>query len=467
MSTYLNEKAIEQLKNGEWEYLSRRIIVRKNDDSITIEGPGVVQQIGQKYFRIIIFSDESNNQNMNTIMKNLLASNNKAGEIIANAEFYELVTCDEGWKARNLCAPNIDCPNGVYVFMSNEIYSETTNNSRGKEVSVKFTSFHEYSGYPTNNTLRTSKYTEKDGKGQSGSYRCVADTEVLEYDLRIIAFDGETNYSLKTTERLCDINIENRVIEALEFVLGKPFEWNIKRVLTQDKKRLHIRLIENRISSQEKKPYAIYKVCKDSEFEMFWNLYSKFLAYILKDDTEGFSKIGGMLRNLACLRSSRHILSAYALSLSVAIEELISGYFVEERPDEQRNTIIKKLIEQVDAFLKDQAIESKLIDTIKSHIGKLKKNREYPKATLQRLIDEKKLLERRVDSWGCIRHKIAHGKQLEITQDNICQVGDLETLLFRLIFLIINYNGLYNDYGELGYPLLKNEAAFSLKDQAD
>jgi hypothetical protein len=32
------------------------------------------------------------------------------------------------------------------------------------------------------------------------------------------------------------------------------------------------------------------------------------------------------------------------------------------------------------------------------------------------------------------------------------KLGDLETLLFQIVFQMINYKGKYTDYGEIGHP---------------
>jgi len=453
VNTYIGQKQIQLLKDGKWESYSGSMLVEKRDGTETISGPGFIRQINQNYFQITIFDLSVEGGYKESLLQLLAGSKFQPGQIIPQSEQYRLVTKD-GWRSDWLSEPdNYFTETGtITTFYTREIFSERAQDIPNVKAGVRFTAFREYKDYPSNKVIRYGKFIE--GEGKPGWHLCVADVNVWNYSLRLIVHDGESTLRLLTrrNKKKHNDSIEFRAIEALEFVLGEPFEWNIKSIFDSKHSRQHVLLTPHRLSVRSSKPYSDIWTPKSQACVMFWELYGKFLRYGLKEKTSYISDIGGTLRNLACLRSSEQEISAYILSLCVAIEDLLVRHFTKEIKDRERDKLIRQLLRMTHEFLRTREVDEALKSNIKSHIGLLKSSRENAKKTLLRLAGERKVLERRVMSWGYLRNKVAHGRRIKPTQDILNKIGDVETLLYQIVFQLIAYKGKYTDYGTIGFP---------------
>lgn len=449
----MGKKEFQLLKDGNWESHSANMLVEKRDGTEKISGPGFIRQVKQNYFQITIFNLKVKGGDKENILQQFSGYKFKAGEIISLSESYDLTTKDS-WKSNWLSEPDIHYTDHgtIYTYYTREIFAEIKRTAPQSKASITFRAFHEYKGYPSNNALRYGTFIKDEG--EPGTHLCVADVKVWNYNLRFFVHDGESVLSLKSSrhKKRHNDSIEYRAIEALGFVLGEPFEWNVKTISDSKGSRQHICLIPNRLSPRTKKPYEDRWVPKSKESAMFWELYSKYLRYILKDKISYYSEFGSIFQNLACLRASEQELSAYALNLCVAIEDLLAHHFCKRVNDAKRTRLIGELLGKVDIFLTNKRVDQTLSNIIKSHVSRLKPSKESTKRTLLRLADESKILKRRVKSWESVRNKVAHGKRILPTQDMFNKIGDLETLLFQIVFQMINYKGKHTDYGEIGYP---------------
>jgi len=452
MSTHIGEKEIQQLKDGKWEHLAGRMIIRRRDNTDVIEGPGLIRQMQQEYFQIVIFSPSSARGYKKTLSKLLAGNEKKAGEIIPIGEGYELET-SEGWKSKQLgllgSYPTSD--GTIYTTYANEIFNESKRDNPKAKAGVSFTSFHEYKGYPSNKPIRYGEYFE--GEGIPGWHLCAAETKAWKYDIRFWVHGGETCLRVTSNrkKKLHNDRIEYRAIEALEFVLGSPVEWNIKRVHDSKMQRIHIRLVPSFPSVRIKQPYHDSWTPGSHSFSCFWNLYSRYLRHILEDEEREYSQIGSLLRNLAFLRSIKHDISTYGLYLSIVIERIVTDYFRREFNDPDMEKLLRRIEKAIRGVLNGTPCELK--HRFLSHIGTLSQKTETSKRTLLRLANECKIKQQRIDAWSRLRNKFVHGEKVNVNQELLIDFGNMETLLFQLLFTQIGYQGPYNDYGQLGYPL--------------
>jgi len=451
MGTCIGKKEIDQLKEGTWESLSAHMVVKKRGDKDDITGPGIIQQVKQNYFRIIIFTNCNTYEPMKDHLTRLLGDSIKLGEIIPESEYYDLVTPD-GWNSERLSEPEIDYSANtgpIYIFYTREIFTKNIRKNKKTEAGVSYVAFSEYKGYPSNKPLLHGQYFKDEG--HPGMHLCAADTKIIDYDFLFFVHEGDSTLRLRNNsdKKKHDDQIEFRAIEALEFVLSHPFEWNIKRVWDSEYSKVHIRLIPNRTSCYPKRPYD---GTTPTEFKMYWDLYGKFLEYILKNKEKGYCGIGNTLRNLIKLRSSEHILRAYILALSIAIEDLTVRNFAQKVQDAKREKLILRLGDVSSEFLEKEKVPVDIAKMITEHIKRLKPSKETANRALLRLAEEKKLIKRRVKSWKKLRNTVAHGNSMRFNQKTLNQVGDLEVLFYQLIFQLIGYDGKYTDYGKLGYP---------------
>jgi len=342
------------------------------------------------------------------------------------------------------------------IFYTKEVFCESKQSSPKAKAGVSYRAFHEYKGYPANKPILHQKYIKGD-KSFPGWNLCVADTKSWLYDLRFFVHDGESTLRLisnKGKKRHND-KIEFRSVEALEYVLGKPFEWNIKTVWDTVYKREHIRLVAERIKFHFNRPYCDTWAPGSGSFEMFWGLYSNYLKYILNDKQHDFCIFGVMLKRLMGLRTASTEFSSYILALCITIENLLLEHFAQNIQDHERKILVNKLQREIKTFLRKNTNNNDLAEMVKNHIGCLMPGKETPKRTLDRLIDEDKISKKRKDAWVSLRPKVTHGQYVAFNQKNLNFVGDVDVLLHQLIFRCIGYRGKYIDYGEIGYPLKK------------
>lgn len=457
MSMYIGEKEIRQLKDGNWEHLAGQMIIKKRDNTEEIKGPGFIRQIQQKYFQIVIFNLSSTGGDKENLLKLLAGDRKKSGEIIPASEGYELET-QEGWKSKNLTSlDSYYTPDGtIYITYTREIFYESKQNSPKAKAGVSYRAFHEYKGYPANKPILHQKYIKGD-KSFPGWNLCVADTKSWLYDLRFFVHDGESVLQLISNRGKKHHNdkIEFRSVEAIEYVLGEPFEWNIKTVWDSVCRREHIRLVIEHSKSHFNRPYCDIWAPGSGSFEMFWGLYSNYLKYILNDKRHDFCVFGVMLKRLMGLRTASTEFSSYILALCVAVENLLLEHFAQNVQDHERKILVNKLQSKIKTFLRNNTNNNDLAEMVKNHISRLMPGKETPKRTLDRLIDENKISRKRKDAWVNLRHKVTHGRYVAFNQTNLNSVGDVEVLLHQLIFQCICYHGKYIDYGEIGYPRKK------------
>lgn len=454
MSTYIGNKAIQQLKDGNWEHLAGQMTIRKRDGSDVIEGPGFIRQNQQDYFQIVIFDLNKTGGIKEDLMRHFAGDGIQPGEIIPDGEGYELET-QEGWKSKTLS--HLDTNHGpdgtVYIAYTREIFCESKQDSSKAKAGVLYRAFHEYKGYPANKPILLQKYVQGD-KSFPGWNRCVADTKCGLYDLRFFVYDGESILRLTSNrgKKRHNDKIEFRSVEAIEYVLGSPFEWNIKTVCDSVFRREHIRLVNEHSQSYFNRPYSDTWIPRSGAFEIFWELYSNYLNYILSDKQQDYCDFGAMLKNLMGLRNANTNFSSYILALCVAVENLLQNHFAKKVKDRERKILVTNLQNEVDTFLKDNTKNSDLAEMIKKHISGLMPGKETPKRTLDRLIAEDKILDKRKKAWIRLRNTVAHRQYIAFNQKNLNFVGDVEVLLHQLIFQLIGYKGKYVDYGEIGYP---------------
>ena len=275
--------------------------------------------------------------------------------------------------------------------------------------------------------------------------------------MRFFVHDGESVLRLISNrgKKRHNDKIEFRSVEAIEYVLGEPFEWNIKTVWDSVCRREHIRLVTEHSKSHFNRPYCDTWAPGSGSFEMFWRLYSNYLKYILEDKQNNLCVFGVMLKNLMSLRTASTEFSSYILALCVAVENLLLEHFAQNIQDHERKILVNKLQREIKTFLRNNTNNNDLSEMVKNHISRLMPGKETTKRTLDRLIDENKISKKRKGTWVNLRHKVTHGRYVAFNQTNLNFVGDVEVLLHQLIFQCIGYCGKYIDYGEIGYPRKK------------
>ena len=110
-----------------------------------------------------------------------------------------------------------------------------------------------------------------------------------------------------------------------------------------------------------------------------------------------------------------------------------------------------------------------------SNLGERIKNRLFgsigllknasTKGALNQMVQEKLLNKAMVSEWKKLRNKSVHPDKMNqgpiVFQKYINQINTCLALFYRLVFIIIKYEGSYIDYSERGWP----EKKFKLKNE--
>ncbi len=100
--------------------------------------------------------------------------------------------------------------------------------------------------------------------------------------------------------------------------------------------------------------------------------------------------------------------------------------------------------------------ESSLDENLKKRLEGFLDGINSPRANdiLHKLVKSGKIQEGQIRSWSKLRNKVTHPKRTSNpkTQEMLDLCGKVLVLFYHIVFGAIGYAGLYNDYGEHGYP---------------
>lgn len=185
----------------------------------------------------------------------------------------------------------------------------------------------------------------------------------------------------------------------------------------------------------------------DGNESKVWKLFDYYLNHIMLNKDDLNDPITTIISK--CLSASQGSYDAFSLSLSLAVEEILNISFkdieVEKSVTEDDIRTFKKAVKKLD-------IEDSFRGRIGSFIGYIQNTTATDR--LRKLIDSTSISTTEYDSWKAIRGYFAHPDDSELnTQDKVDKTYSVLTLLHKLIFLKIGYEGSYNDFGEKNWPL--------------
>ena len=241
-----------------------------------------------------------------------------------------------------------------------------------------------------------------------------------------------------------DKDVYLELIEALSIFTGYIVRPIVIKNTQKDKYILKIKSVDN--SFTNKKLLPPFKPFTKTEFKSFTCFLEKYIENIKAP----FSDLFGFWHKIN--RAWQASIENSSLSIGVAIEGVVKSYFNElGRADEeilQQAKEAKKLIEDSDM---GERIKGRLYGSIS-----LLKNTST-KSALRQMVEEKKWLKKTmINKWEKLRNKSVHpdkmNQDLIAIQKYIDQIDTCLTLFYRLIFIIIEYEGSYIDYSERGWP---------------
>jgi hypothetical protein len=234
-----------------------------------------------------------------------------------------------------------------------------------------------------------------------------------------------------------------RVLSAIQYILAEPMNW----VIYEKRKKCLCTLSLVPFKEKHKKSRFHEPILGvHSNENDIWKLFDKYLNHIIQYDNDPKDPISGIISK--CLHASQGSFDAFSLTLSLAVEEILNIAFKDiEVPMKIKEEDIRKFKEEV----KQLDIEQYFKDRIESFIGYVQNITATDR--LRELVEHTPITRKEYDNWKDIRNYFAHPDDSKLdTQEKVDKTYSVMTLLHKLIFLKIGYQGIYNDYGEIRWP---------------
>lgn len=235
-----------------------------------------------------------------------------------------------------------------------------------------------------------------------------------------------------------------KLIEAISIVMGLIIRPVVVMNTQQGHSILKIKSVDNSYSNKEVPQPFKHSLPYDLQS------FSYFIGKYLEAIDAPFSDLFGFWHKIN--RAWQADIENSSLSLSVSIEGLISSYFRElGLPDDEIAQQADKAKQKLNDIDLGERIRGRLLNSI---CGLL--NNSSPKNALYRMVRNGLLSKNMVDVWEKLRNKSAHPDKLykdhRALQKYIDQIYTCIALFYRLLFIIIKYEGSYIDYSEEGWP---------------
>ena len=447
--------------------------LKRRDGNEVFSGSGTIRQNER---RELVFNllDTQYGEGVKTAIEECNKHELSAGQIIPMGNYYDLQVTDNSDKTwRSLPTFNVNRaygPNKGVVFSGKirelwhiENHAELAN-KLAKAQNVPATSFFKqpYWDYycfsdigrlPCNASVENStRVAGRETKKTTSFSVSRAESDMFVFELH--KDEGMVQFLVQGKDD-CSYsdNIEYCFVEALQFVLGSPFDWEVMVICSGNIEEVGIRPLptgQQRIKMLPPLTFDTHKYCKE-----FWQLYQKYLTYIISYTGKGWHPI-----------SRRVFTMQHGMSALWPIQMLVAGVEIDGLLNDQFDNMIppppaiKQSVDEVLGLIEDYkikggaAIDDDSLSRIKNSLGRLS-NSTSARNKLRKLVAESVIRDADVESWNFVRNKAAHAvdSEMEISQDNTQHLNRVLVLFYHLIFHRIGYQGIYNDYGELKYPI--------------
>ena len=235
-----------------------------------------------------------------------------------------------------------------------------------------------------------------------------------------------------------------KFLEALSIITGLIIRPVVIKNTQKDIDTLKIKSVDDSFTNN-KFPLP-FKHSTPSDLQSFSCFIGKYLEAI----DVPFSDLFGFWHKIN--RAWQADITNFSISLGIAIEGITKSYFRElGLPDDE----IVQQAEGAKQILKEMGLGKRIKDRLLSSIGDLLKNTS-PKGALYQMAQNGLLNKAMVDEWVKLRNKSVHPDKLNVDprafQKYLDQIYFCIALFYRLLFIIIKYEGSYIDYSEERWP---------------
>ena len=443
-----NKETIDKFISNSFEIdcIDIRLTQKKDKDPIIYTGPGTICQDEHGMLQIKLYSK------INDKKKELSHQfkQHTPGEIIADDNYFTLRAIDmsgKKWIADNICIlPDASFPAAGLVIkakideIKNIELNKTWSNTEKNHLSIIIPGQYKI---PCN---------EKEDLPNGGRRlnRTVFSANEIDFEFR--KFDSCLIINANSKTEKLDKDTYIKLIEALSIIIGCKVRPIVIKNTQKDKDVIKIRSVDN--SFANKKLFPPFKHSDPTEFESFTSFLEKYLVNIKSP----FSDIFGFWHKIS--RAWQASIENSSLSIGVAIEGTLKSYFSETGLADEE---ILQQAEEAKKLIEDSDLGERIKGRLFGSIGLLKN--ASPKGALNQMVQKKWLNKAMVSEWKELRSKSVHPDKINqgsiVFQKYINQFNTCLTLFYRLVFIIIKYEGSYMDYSERGWP----EKKFKLKNE--
>ena len=419
---------------------------KTENDPIIYTGPGTIYQDEQGILQLKLYSK------LNDMYKELSyqSKNDIAGKIIARDDKFTLKATD--MFGNEWVTDNIWISDSTSYFTANLVIKsklDEIKNIKSNEIQSNFKKNSLFIVVPGQYKIPCNEKEDLPNGGRRLN-RAVFSANEIDFEFR--KYDDYLTIHANAKTGKLDKDVCLKLLEALSIITGCKVRPIVIKNTQKDKVVLKIKSVDN--SFANKKLFPPFKHSDPTEFESFTCFLEKYLVNIKSP----FSDIFGFWHKIN--RAWQASIENSSLSIGVAIEGTLKSYFRERGlPDEE----ILQQVEKAKNLIENSNLGKKIKNRLFGSIGLLKN--ASPQGALNQMVQEKWLNKTMVSEWKELRHKSVHPDKMKqgpiVFQKYINRINTCLALFYRLVFIIIKYEGSYIDYSERGWP----EKKFKLKNE--
>jgi hypothetical protein len=445
----LSESELESLKHGLWEIDCPQVTVKSRSslNPCTFNGSGFLKQV---FSHQLIFKFYVNAQEYSRINRNL-----QLGETIPDEAYYDLAALDyKGrlWRCERILIdinrsasrefiiqgsiPKIICEGEIPEYVG----------CKGSTLEIRV--FDDIN-IPCNERTLTKKSIARGVQSSKSISRNIWKFKCCKLNFLLVKEDKKLLIiNVISSEEKISEYLRECILETLQFILGYPINWAVSYKRIGYTTEVTLCSPRQRLASSRFQPPFILGGYFINEAQVFRRLFAKYLQHIINYD-QPLHPLWAQL-NAIYDASSGMFIDAHALTLTVAIESIVSGEFSHlGKLTKKEEEAVQKAVEYVEGWNDNTGIKERVKGSIN--------------AMLQpRVGDKMKALEKagaitktQAKAWQNLRNKSAHSYQTHNSKNSkfVELIFQMNVLFYHLIFYAIGYKGSYMDVSELGFPI--------------
>lgn len=372
------------------------------------------------------------------------------GGTVPDDQFFSLKATDSmarEWTSKRIMPSKAECASGSAIIVTGTLPSLQNTKTTLGEFQSAYLKLRFPKGAQIPYNTRSSTVTTVNGE------RLLEDSNVNAANFSAGGFDftlwDDDHWLLvevQSNDKELPSYFDIRVCESLQFVLSKTLQWSVLEKETNNTITTIIRPHNlHEFESRKLPPLQYSRIADKGEV---WKLFEKYLVHILPLNENRLHHLSGYIR--AAIAASSDSLETEALITSVKIEGILREEFRDISAPKEKD---RKEIDTANDLIEKSNLDPRIKRRIGGAIGAMKRAR--PDDKLRMMVEKGLIDDKLFQAWDKIRNSSAHGFGFNIEDiEKHSQQNHSVSLLFNLlIFLSIDYTGVYTDYSSICWPI--------------